>query len=70
MFFNVFLCNSTLRKLIVPMKTSGRVGQYATVSSILNLFNYPLNEAAYPLVSIVYSPIMPSEDIYTLLRVH
>ena len=47
-----------------------RIGQCATVFSILSLFKYPLNEAACPPVSTVYSPFMPSEDIYTLMRVH
>ena len=60
----------TLRKFIVSMKTSSRVGQRATVFSILSLFNYPVNEAACPPVNTVYSPIMPSEGIYTLMRVH
>ena len=60
----------TLRKRIVSMNTSTRVGQCATVFSILSLFNYPLNEAACPPVSTVYSPIMPSKDIYTLMRIH
>ena len=60
----------TLRKLIVSMNTSSRVGQCATVFSILSLFNYPLNEAAYPPFSTVYSPIIPSEGIYRLMRVH
>ena len=52
------------------MNTSSRVEQCATVFSILNLFNYPLNEAACPPVSTVYSPIMPSEGIYILMSVH
>ena len=49
------LCSATLRKLTV---------------TILSLFNYPLNEAACPPVSTVYSLIMPSEGSYTLMRVH
>ena len=60
----------SLRKLIVSMNTNSRIGQCATVVSILSLFNSPLNEAACPPVSTVYSPIMPSEGIYTLIRLH
>ena len=38
---------------------------------ILSLINYPLNEAACPPVStIYYSPIMPSEGIYTRMYVY
>ena len=55
---------------IVFMDTSSCIGQCATFFSNLGLFNYPLNEAACPLVSTVYSPIMPSEGIYTFMRVH
>ena len=51
------------------MNTSSRVEQCATMFTILSLFNYPLNEADFPLVSTVYSPIMPFEGIYTLIRV-
>ena len=51
------------------MKTSSRFRQYATVFSILSLFNYLLIEAACPPVRTVYSQIMPSEGIYTLMRV-
>ena len=47
-----------------------RVGQCTTVFSILRLFIYLLNEAACPPFSTVYSPVMPSEGIYTLMRVH
>ena len=43
-------------------------GKCATVFSILSLFNYPLNEVACPPVSTVYSPTMPSEASYTLMR--
>ena len=50
----------------MSMNTSSRVGQCATAFSILSLFNNPLNDAASPPVSTVYSPIMPSEGIYTL----
>ena len=60
----------SLRKLFECMNTRSRVRQCATVFSILNLFNYPLNEPACPPVSTVYSPIMPSKGIYTLMRVH
>ena len=59
-----------LRNLIVSMNTSSRVGQCATVFSILSQFNYPLNEAACSPASTVHSPIMSSEGIYTLIRVH
>ena len=52
------------------MNTSSRVGQCSTMFSILSLFNHPLNEAACPQISTVYSPIMPSEVIYTLIRAH
>ena len=41
---------TTLRKSIVSMNTSSRVGQGATVFSILSLFNCLLNEATCPLV--------------------
>ena len=61
---------TTLRKLIMSMNTSNRVGQCAIVLSSLSLFNYSLNEAACPPVSTVYSPVMPSEGIYTLIRVY
>ena len=57
-------------KLIVPINTSSRVRQCATVFSILRLFNYSLNKAACPLVSTVYFPIMPSEGFHTLKRIH
>ena len=62
----------TLRKINVSMKTSSSVGQCAPVFSILILFNYPLNKAACPPgpVNTVYSPIMPSEVIYTLMRIY
>ena len=52
----------SLGKLIVAMNTSSRVGQCATVFSILSLFNYPLNKAACPPVCTLYSCIMPSEE--------
>ena len=52
------------------MNTSSSAGQYPTVFRILNLFNYPLSEAAYPPVSIVYCPIVHFDGIYTLMRVH
>ena len=45
----------TLRKFIMSMNTSSRVGQCATAFSILSLFNYPLNETAHPPVSTAYS---------------
>ena len=62
--------NCHTEKIIASMNTSSRAGQCATVFSILNLFNYPLNKAACAPVSKVYSAIMPSEGIYTLMRVH
>ena len=49
--YKAHLLYSTLRKLFVSTNTSSRVGQNATVFSILSLFNYPLNEADCPPVS-------------------
>ena len=60
----------SLRKLIVTMNTSSRVLQCVTVFSILNLLNYPLNEAACRPVSTAYSMITSSEGIYTPMRAH
>ena len=60
----------TLRKLIVSINTSTRVGQCATVFTIISLFSYPVNEAACPPVSTAYSPIMSSEVVYASMRVH
>ena len=54
----------------MSMNTSSRVGQCVTVFSILTLFNYALNEGACLPVSSAYSPIMLSEAIYTLMRLH
>ena len=64
------ILNYELRKSIVFMNTSSRVRQCATVFSILSLFNYPLNKVVFPAVSTVYSPIMLSKGIYTIIRVH
>ena len=53
------------------MNTSSCVDQCANVFSIIGLFNYPLNEAdCPPVIYTVHSPIMPSEGIYTLMRIH
>ena len=51
----------TLRKLIVSMNTSSRVGQCSVFKS------YPITH--FP-VSTVYSLIMLTEVIYTLMRVY
>ena len=60
----------TLRKSIVSMNTSSRVGQCATVFSISNQFNYPLNEVACLPVSTAYSQIIVYEGIYTLMGIY
>ena len=59
-----------LRKLIRSMNMSSRIGQCATVFSILSLFNYPLNETVCRPVRTVDSPIMPFKGIYKYVCVH
>ena len=60
----------SLRKLMVLKNTNSHFGKCSTVLSIISPFHYPLNEAACPPGSTVYSPIIPYEGIYTLMRVH
>ena len=71
-FIHFHHCLRSPRILIVSMNPSSCVGQLCgSMFSILILLNYyPLNEAACPPVCTAYSPIVPSEDIYTLTPVH